>query len=143
MRTFDQIDLALNRLADLYWLDGLGAKLSALHLKYSQPSPPESDMSRVPKVLPFLKPGAYLGSLGGYEHLARDAYNEGVKAAYSCVGWEYVGLLTAIANETRGTAEWDAYYSEAVVAIEVFFKSDSAWVDFDSYILEPAQEYFK
>jgi hypothetical protein len=82
-------------------------------------------------------------SLSGYEQLAIDAYNEGVKAAFRCVGWEYVGLLTAVANETRGTPEWNAYYSEAISAIESHFASGHAWEEFDSYVLEPAQGYLK
>ncbi|UUZ77862.1 hypothetical protein LP414_13230 [Polaromonas sp. P1(28)-13] len=142
MRSHNHIDAALNDLAALYWLDGLCAEVSAIHRQHNQPDVPESDISRVPRLLPFLKP-ANLGPLSGYEQLARDAYNNGVKAAYRCVGWEHVGLLTAIANETRGTPEWNAYYAEAVSAIDTFFKSGSAWVEFDSYILEPAQEYLK
>ena len=142
MRSVKQVDSALNDLAALYWLDGLCAEISALHRKFNQPDVPESDVSRVPRLLPFLKPGS-LGSVSGYEQLARDAYNDGVKAAYRCVGWEYVGLLTAIANDTRSTPDWNAYYAEALPAIEAFFESGSAWVEFDSYILAPAQQYFK
>lgn len=142
MQNQNQVHASLNDLAATYWLDGLCAEISCLHRKYNQPDVPKSEISRSLRLLPFLKQGK-LFSLGGYEQLARDAYNDGVKAAYRCVGWQYVGLLTAIANETRSTQEWNSYYAEAVSAIETYFRSGAAWAEFGSYVLVPAEEYLK
>jgi hypothetical protein len=140
MQSYNKIDAALAALEELHWLDGLCAQLSSLHRKYGQPDLPTSAISRVPKTLPFLKP-EMIERVVGYEQLAADAYNMGVKVAFRCVGWEYVGLLTAIANETRSTPDWSAYYAEAVAVIESFFQSGAGWEEFTSYLLEPAQNY--
>lgn len=142
MQGHNTIDIALHDLAGLLWLDGLCAVLSGLHRKHARPDVPASEISRSMMLLPFLESNK-LNTLGGYESLARDTFNDGVKAAYRCVGWKYVGLLSAVANETRGAPEWNAYYSEAVAAIEDFFKSGAAWQEFDSHILEPAERYLK
>lgn len=140
MRNGNQIDVAMNELANLYWLDGLCAEVSSLHRKHGQPEVPESNISRVPRLLPFLRQTDFEPA-SGYERHAQDAYNDGVKKAYRCVGWEHVGLLTAIANETRSGPQWNSYYAEAVEAIEDFFRSGAALEEFQAYLLEPAREY--
>ena len=138
----NHIAVALDELDALYWLDGLSADISGIFRRYNRPAPPNSDMVRNPKVLPFLRLDR-VGDLGGYEQKACDAFNSGVIAAYRCVGWKHVGLLTAIANETSGTKEWNAYYANATDTINGYFRNNLAWEDFDAYVLEPAQKYLK
>lgn len=138
----NDIAVALDELEALYWLDGLSADISAIFRRYNRPTPPNLAMVRNAKVLPFLRLDR-VGDLGGYEQMACDAYNSGVIAAYRCVGWKHVGLLTAIANETSGTKEWNAYYANATEALDGYFRNNFVWEDFDAYILEPAQRYLK
>ena len=134
------ISQAFNQLARHYWLDSLSAFLSGLHRKHQEPVPPRGEFGRTPQTLPFLNP-TKVGALGGYEKLAIDAYNEGVKAAYSCIDWEYLGLLCALENSAKGSADWQAYYQEAKATLSDFFASGEAFTEFEAYLLEPAKEY--
>lgn len=140
MQSQNTIDAALHQLERLYWLDSLCSQLCEVHRRLNQPDAPASEIARTPRTLPFLKPGK-LEQLGHYEQLALDAYNNGVKAAFLCVGWEHIALFTAIANETRGTSEWNAYYQEALATVQAFFQSGQGWEEFEAYVLEPAQNY--
>lgn len=135
----DRIISAINELERYYWLDGLSASLSAIYRNYECPKPPEAAFGRTPRTLPFLL-SSRLGNLGGYEHQALAAYNEGVISAYNCIGWKYVGLLTAIANETKGTANWNAYLLEAKEMIDNYFSSGNAFDEFDAFMLTPARK---
>lgn len=88
--------------------------------------------------MPFLRIDR-VGNVAGYEMLAVDAYNDGVKAAYRCIDWHYVGLLSAISNETKGPENWNAYYREAKAELHKYFGTDEAFSDFEAYLLGPAQ----
>ncbi|MEN0038016.1 MAG: hypothetical protein AAGC78_13160 [Cellvibrio sp.] len=135
----NRIQDAINELQRFYWLDGLVAKLSTHHRKFNFPRPPDRSFGRTPRVLPFINPNK-ISNLYGYEQLAIESYNEGVVFAHKCIDWEYSGLLTAIANEAKGTSEWNAYIVEARASIKEYFESGEAWSDFEAYMIEPVQE---
>lgn len=135
----NSIDQALDELSKFYWLDSLSAELSGLHRDHGQPDVP-AWQSRSPTQLPFLHPSK-LDGLGPYQSLALDAYNNAVKSAYRCIGWEHIGLFMAVGGGSGGSTQWKGYYTAALEAINQFFCSDAAWIEFDAYILEPAQRY--
>ena len=138
----NSIQAAIYDLEKLYWLDGLVAELSLHHRNTNFPEPPDTSIGRAPCVLPFLKPNKVCG-LHGYETLAIEAYNKGVVAAYRCIAYEYSGLFTAVANEARGTEEWQLYLSEAKSSLIKYFEQGVAWEEFEGYMLEPAQEWLE
>lgn len=142
MDASNPITKALDALGQHYWLDGIAAKLAALHRAHGEPQPPQPTFGRTPVVMPFLKPSQLVG-LVGYESLALDAYNEGVKAAYQCIDWQYAGLLSAMANEVEGSLLWNAYYAAAKECLAEYFRSEEALLDFDSYLAEPARKYLE
>jgi hypothetical protein len=132
------IDVALDQLFALHWLDGLAAQLSTLHREHGQPVAPDPTFGRTPMQLPFL-PFAKVGELGGHEALAVDAYNSGVKAAYLCIDCTYVGLMTGLANESKKPEAWARFSKAARQTIEGYFSRTGAFEDFDAYILAPAR----
>lgn len=135
----NSINKAINSLEKFYWLDSLSATLSSLHRKHGHPHPPETSFGRTPRILPFLRPEK-IGNLAGYERYALDAYNDAVKLAYACIDWQYSGLLTAIANESRGDENWNAYVIAARIALQEYFETVNAFEDFESYMLDPAKK---
>lgn len=135
----NSVDSALNALFAMHWLDAVAARLSTLHRERGQPCPPEVIFGRAPMQLPFM-PYEHVGNLNGYESQAVEAFNAGVKAAYCCIDWHYLGLLTALANETKGTEHWSDYYQAAKAELDKYFGEGSAFEDFDAYVLAPARE---
>ena len=139
-KSLNPIDFALSQLFALHWLDGLASQLSSLHREHGQPTAPEPTFGRTPVTLPFLS-FAKVGPLGGYESVAVDAYNTGVKVAYSCIDCIYVGLMTGLANESKRPAAWGNYSLAARQQINQYFFSAEAFEDFSAYLLTPARNY--
>ena len=89
------VDDALLELDRLYWPRTIMASLSGLYRQYEEPERQINTMNHGLKTLPFIS-YAKIGSLFGYEKEAVAAYNDAVKLAYSCIGWEFVGLCSAL-----------------------------------------------
>ena len=137
--SINSIDTALNHLFAMHWLDGLAAQLSTLYSQHGQPAPPESTFGRTLTQLPFLR-FAKVGDLDGYEELAVDAFNTGVKAAYLCIDCRYLGLMTGLANDSKTPEAWARYSEGARRAITSYFSGTEAFEDFDAYVLAPARK---
>jgi hypothetical protein len=134
-----QIESALNALFAKHWLDALACTLSRLHKDNGQPAAPDATLERTPRQLPFLQ-FSKVGDLKGYEFQAVEAYNSGVKAAYLCIDWKFEGLLTALANDGKGSENWQKYYMAAGQEMDRYFRTGQAFEDFEVYILLPARE---
>jgi hypothetical protein len=96
-------------------------------------------MSQNLKTLPFISYDK-IGPIFGYEKEAVDAYNNAVKLGYSCIGWEFVGLCSALAyGSPRTKRPWDEYVHDAEEALDAYFRTNEAFKDFEAYVLEPAR----
>jgi hypothetical protein len=115
------------------------ASLSALYREHGEPERQVNIMNQELKTLPFISYDK-IGPLFGYEKEAVDAYNNAVKLAYACIGWEFVGLCSALAyGSPRTKRPWDEYVQVAEEALRDYFGSNEAFDDFEAYVLEPAR----
>lgn len=135
----NHVDHALTELDRLYWTRSIMASLSAVYRQHSEPERLINTMNQELKTLPFIS-YAKVGPLFGYEKDAVDAYNDAVKLAYACVGWDYVGLCSALSYAPpRTTRPWDDYVADALKVLDSYFGTDEAFLEFEAYILEPAR----
>ncbi|AYM76401.1 hypothetical protein D9M09_11845 [Janthinobacterium agaricidamnosum] len=133
------VDDALLELDRLYWPRTIMASLSGLYRQYEEPERQINTMNQGLKTLPFIS-YAKIGSLFGYEKDAVAAYNDAVKLAYSCIGWEFVGLCSALVYGAPKTRRpWDEYVQSGEECLNAYFLSNEAFDDFEAYILEPAR----
>lgn len=133
-----RIDNTILKLERLDWPRLIVANLSALHRQYGEPEPERDSLNQYLEILPFI---AYkkVGHVFGYEKAAVDAYNKAVVIAYSCIGWEFVGLCSALAFSPPKTRRpWHEYVDAGKKSLDAYFLSDEAFDDFDAYILQPA-----
>lgn len=133
------VDRALAELDRLYWPRSIMAGLSAVYRQHGEPERQDNIMSPGLKTLPFIS-YERIGTLFGYEKEAVDAYNNAVKIAYACIGWEFVGLCSALAyGPPRTKRPWDEYVRDAEEVLNEYFGTEEAFIDFEAYILEPAR----
>jgi hypothetical protein len=133
------IDHALTELDRLCWTRYIMARLSGLHRQHGSPARQKNAMNQELKALPFIS-YAKVGQLAGYEQEAVVAYNNAVKLAYACIGWEFVGLCSArVYGSPKTKAPWDEYVRDGEASLNAYFGTAEAFDDFDAYILEPAR----
>ena len=134
------VDNALSELDRLYWPRSIMASLSALYRQHSEPERQINTLNQALKTLPFIS-YEKIGPYFGYEKEAVEAYNNAVKLAYACIGWEYVGLCSALVyGSPRTLRPWDEYVRDAEVLLDAYFRTNEAFIDFDAYILNPARD---
>lgn len=134
-----EIDRAFTDLDHVFWPRYVAATLSALHRQYGSPARQMNTMNQGLKTLPFISYAA-IGPLSGYEKDAVDAYNDVVKLSYACIGWEFIGLCSALVYGAPRTRQpWDEYVSEGEQILDAYFRTEEAFNDFEAYILEPAR----
>jgi hypothetical protein len=139
MKSMTTVDEALTELDHLDWPRHIMAQLSAAYRKHGSPPRQTSTMSQNLQTLPFIA-YAKIGPLSGYECEAVAAYNEAVKLAYACVGWEFIGLCSALVyGPPRTKRSWDEYVCDGEALLNDYFGTDEAFDDFNAYILEPAR----
>jgi hypothetical protein len=108
-------------------------------MQYGEPERQINTMSQGLKTLPFIS-YAKIGPLFGYEKEAVVAYNNAVKLAYSYIGWEFVGLCSALVYGAPKTQRpWDEYVHAGEECLNAYFLSNEAFDDFEAYILGPAR----
>lgn len=135
----DDIDQGFTELDRLNWTNYIMATLSALHRKQGSPARQKNSMNQGLRTLPFI-PYAKVGPLAGYEHEAVAAYNNAVKLASACIGWEFVGLCSALAHGSgKNKTPWDEYVADGEACLAAYFGTAEAFGDFEVYILEPAR----
>lgn len=135
----NHVDDALAKLDRLYWPRSIMASLSGIYRQYGEPERQINTMNQELRTLPFIT-YAKIGSLPGYEEEAVDAYNTAVKLAYSCIGWEFIGLCSALVfGSPRTKRPWDEYVQDAEGCLDAYFRTNEAFDDFETYVLEPAR----
>lgn len=135
----NHVDDALTKLDRLYWPRSIMATLSGLYRQHGEPERLINTMNQQLRTLPFIS-YAKIGSLSGYEKEAVDAYNAAVKLAYSCIGWEFIGLCSALVYDSPRTKRpWDEYVQDAEEGLDAYFRTNEAFDDFVAYVLEPAR----
>lgn len=135
----DLVDNALRGLDGLVWPDSASASLGALHRQFGSPERMTNDFNRAIRTLPFISLER-IGPLNGYEKDAADTYNHAVKLAYAAIGWEFIGLCSAVAyGAPRILRPWDEYAEAGERYLAGYFGTNKAFEDFDAYMLEPAR----
>lgn len=133
------VDQALTELDHLNWPRSIMASLSSLYRQHGEPERQINTMNQELKTLPFIS-YAKIGPLFGYEKEAVDAYNAAVKLAYACIGWEFVGVCSALVyGAPRTKRPWDEYVRDAEQSLDAYFRTSEACDDFEAYVLEPAR----
>lgn len=133
------VDRALTELDRLYWPRSIMASISVVYRKHGQPERQVNTMSQDLKMLPFISYNK-IGPFFGYERDAVEAYNNAVKLAYACIGWEFIGLCSALAyGQPRTKRAWDDYVQDAEDLLNAYFCTNEAFEDFEAYVLEPAR----
>lgn len=133
------VDHALNKLDRLYWPRSVMAGLSAVYRQHGEPERQINSMNQELKTLPFIS-YEKIGPLFGYEKEAVCAYNDAVKLAYECIGWEFIGLCSALVYRSPRTRRpWDEYVRDAEEVLSAYFETDQAFLDFEVYVLGPAR----